>query len=454
VSVPSEAGHQVVFVWPVGEHTSAKETSMSDRVLFDTYRRNNFMKSLFRPAWKWFRRMPRKVKLGGARTAARVLPFISIDKDRLYPPSGVWESTPEWVSKVGQQYQAKITNVDAACTVSNALPKTMHGSVRQQFSMDQTHVFPETFVATIPRGRVTNRGFVMTPDRQFLHDVSAYFHDPKRTVEAALAHDWKLEPLTEIDGRVAVLATEAASLYYHWLFQLLPRYELLRRARVELESIDHFYVNNRNSKFQRETLAALGIDPSKVIDGDRVGHLRARELIVPSVPLGAGCFRPWMTEFLRDSFIPKNSSGTKPFSRRLYISRGQAVYRRTLNEEEVVKLLQKYGFEVFQMEGLSVQEQAAVMASCEAVVAPHGGGLSNIVFCSPGTKIIEIFSPELVATYFWKLSNELKLDYYYLLGKGSPATLDADYPQSWDARADIEVDLEILEKTLKLANID
>jgi len=69
------------------------------------------------------------------------------------------------------------------------------------------------------------------------------------------------------------------------------------------------------------------------------------------------------------------------------------------------------------------------------------------------TDSIEIFSPELVATYFWKLSNQLQLDYYYLLGNGHPASLDPNYSQSWDARADIEVDLEMLKRTLTLANI-
>jgi capsular polysaccharide biosynthesis protein len=292
----------------------------------------------------------------------------------------------------------------------------------------------------------------MTPDQQFLYDVSAYFHGPQKT-EAALARDWKLRPLTEVNGRVAVLATEAATLYYHWLFQLLPRYELLRRAGVDLGSIDYYFVNSQKSAFQRETLALLGIDPAKIISGDQVPYLRARELVVPSVPLGGGCFRPWMTEFLRDSFLPKIPRDARPSGRRLYISRARAGYRRVLNEEEVVKLLHRSGFEVCEMEGLSVPEQAAVMASCEAVVAPHGGGMSNVVFCSPGTKIVEIFSPELVATYFWKLSNQLQLDYYYLLGNGHPASLDPNYSQSWDARADIEVDLEMLKRTLTLANI-
>ena len=95
-----------------------------------------------------------------------------------------------------------------------------------------------------------------------------------------------------------------------------------------------------------------------------------------------------------------------------------------LNQKNVAEFLRQFGFEEVEFETLSIQEQAAAMASAEAIVAPHGGGLSNLVFCRPGTKVIEIFSPELVAGYFWKLSNQLGLDYYYVLGKGPSATKD------------------------------
>jgi capsular polysaccharide biosynthesis protein len=159
-----------------------------------------------------------------------------------------------------------------------------------------------------------------------------------------------------------------------------------------------------------------------------------------------------MTDFLRDMCLPKMRD-IRPFARRIYVSRARAGYRRILNESDIVEFLGRRGFENMTLEGLSVQEQAAVMASCEVIVAPHGGGLSNIVFCSPGTKIIEIFSPELVARYFWRLSNQMKLDYYYLLGNGPVGSLEPDYPQSWDAEADIEVNLGLLESTLKLAGV-
>ncbi|WP_083841431.1 glycosyltransferase family 61 protein [Bradyrhizobium sp. STM 3843] len=420
---------------------------------FDIYQPKNWLKRHLRPSWKALQRWRRQIKLLRSRMLAKILPSAAIDNDSLYPPSSVCEATPDWVSRSGRALGAKISQVDPACTVPMPLPMTVHRQMRRQFLMDQSYDYPETFVASVPRGRATNRGLIITPDGQFLKDVSTYFHDPKLTTEAALNSDWDLEPLAEIDASVAVLATDGASLYYHWLFQLLPRYELMRLAGIDLSRVDYFLVNSQRARFQRETLATLGIEPSRIIDGDKTRYLRARELIVPSVPLGGGCFRPWMVDFLRRNFLLQDWRNMPSPGRRLYISRGLAGYRRVLNEDIVIEMLKKRGFEVAAMETMSVPEQAAVMASCEVVIGPHGGGMSNVIFCSPGTKIIEIYSPELVATYFWKLSNQLGLQYYYMLGKGHPTTLGTDYPQSWDASADIEVDLEILEQTLTLAGI-
>jgi capsular polysaccharide biosynthesis protein len=346
---------------------------------------------------------------------------------------------------------AEIREVDAACTVPNALPKTVHSRIRRQFLMDQTYDYPETFVATIPCGRVWGPGFIITPDDQLLDDVSTDFSVVENR-RSAVYNYWRLRQIEELKGTIAVLSTDAADLYYHWMFQLLPRFELIRRSGIDLRGIDYFLVNGLERKFQRETMEMLGIDRRKLIESSRLPYIRASNLIVSSNPLGGGCFPPWMCEFLRRTFLKAADGRVKP-GRRLYISRGLAGYRRVLNEAQVVEFLGRHGFEEIKLEGLSVREQAAIMASCDVIVAPHGGGLSNLVFCSPGTKVIEIFSPELVAGFFWKISNQLGLDYYYILGNGQPATYEPDYQQSWNSHTDIEVDLGMLEKTLVLADV-
>jgi hypothetical protein len=51
------------------------------------------------------------------------------------------------------------------------------------------------------------------------------------------------------------------------------------------------------------------------------------------------------------------------------------------------------------------------------------------------------------------VSNQVNLDYYYILGKGPPATLEENYRQSWNARGDILVDLGMLSQSLELAKL-
>jgi Glycosyltransferase 61 len=417
------------------------------------YRLKNWLKGLFRKPWKAILRLPDRLKLIAARAAVRLVPGINIDRDVLYPPTAICASTAEWVLSNGKTTSGDFRSVDVGYTANHPLPKTVQQTVRRQFLMDEAYSCPSTFVARIPGGRVLGDGLVITPDNEILDDISIDFGKPLEAKLANVGREWTWRPLTEIEGTVAVLSTTGAMLYFHWLFQLLPRFELIRRSGIDLNSIDYFLVNSNKSRFQRESLETLGIDSRRIIESSAVPYLRASTLVVPSVPLWGGCYASWMREFLRSTFLVDADVEIGTANRRLYISRGSAGYRRVLNETDVIRLLDEFGFEEAKFEEMSIRQQAATIASCEVIVAPHGGGLSNLIFCRPATKVIEIFSPQLVAGYFWKISALLGLDYYYLLGKGSPSSGDVDYPQSWDARADIEVDLDRLRETLALANV-
>ncbi|MBD1921548.1 glycosyltransferase family 61 protein [Microcoleus sp. FACHB-831] len=54
----------------------------------------------------------------------------------------------------------------------------------------------------------------------------------------------------------------------------------------------------------------------------------------------------------------------------------------------MINFLKKFGFEQVTLESLSVSDQAALFSSAQVVIAPHGAGLSNVVFCNRGTKVI------------------------------------------------------------------
>jgi capsular polysaccharide biosynthesis protein len=83
--------------------------------------------------------------------------------------------------------------------------------------------------------------------------------------------------------------------------------------------------------------------------------------------------------------------------RRLYISRiGQSKTGRSTrvmtNEETLIERLAEFNFEVIEPEQLSAEEQIAAFASADMIVGASGSAMFNVVFCRPGTKVIDIES--------------------------------------------------------------
>ncbi|NER07336.1 MAG: glycosyltransferase family 61 protein, partial [Okeania sp. SIO3C4] len=127
-----------------------------------------------------------------------------------------------------------------------------------------------------------------------------------------------------------------------------------------------------------------------------------------------------------------------------------ASWRRVVNEDEVVSFLAKFGFISITLESLTVAEQAALMSKVKVIVAPHGAGLTNLVFCNSESKVIEIFSPKYINSIYWKISSFYHLSHYYLIGENFEN--DNSDKQPW--KPDILVDIKQLRKIMKLAEIE
>ncbi|WP_248927712.1 glycosyltransferase 61 family protein [Paenibacillus hamazuiensis] len=307
------------------------------------------------------------------------------------------------------------------------------------------HDPPEQFVAVVPWGRVWGpNGAVCTPDHKLLWDISLEYN--KQPYQHSIFSETVLPPLIKSNETVAVLTSVASSNYYHWLFDVLPRFELLRRSGIP---IDRFIINRQSRpRFQAETLAALGIPEEKLLDCNESTHLEARTLVVSSMPGCTGQVPKWVSDYLKKQLL--GNSKTNPFSgyERIYITRAHTKYRKVINEDEVIRFLEGYGFHPVALEFLTVQEEAQLFASAKVVVAPHGAGLTNLIYCNPGTKVVEIFAPNYVHPVYWVLSHNLGLDYYYLTGEGR-----VDPTNSLNVVEDIRVDLYKLSETLRFANV-
>ena len=189
----------------------------------------------------------------------------------------------------------------------------------------------------------------------------------------------------------------------------MPRLEILRRASATgWDTIDHFLIGEGCHAI-RESLRLLGIKESKLVVTRRDSHFVCDLLVVPSFHGAPGNMPPWAIEFLREQFL--GSSSLPKSRRRIYVSRANASGRKIANEEEILPILTSRGFVCSELEEISLSAQIELFSKAEAVVAPHGAGLTNLVWCAPHTKVLEIFSPLYVNFCYWAIASVTQADY-------------------------------------------
>jgi len=296
-------------------------------------------------------------------------------------------------------------------------------------------------IIEVKGGLATQGGYVFDEVGRLIKEGS---HKYRKHYNWGLA-DRKSDQFSHIKkfrGKVAVLTASNQQIYWHWLFEVIPRLAMLRETG---RKPDWVYLQSRH-RFQRETLELLGaFSDETIIDCDQIPMVSASFLVVPCHQIMEGREYPkWLCQFLRENFLPHaNSLGTAT-SHRIYVSRKNTHHRRVTNELEIIDLLKEYGFTPVKLEELSFIEQISLFRNAEVVVGPHGGGLGNLVFCSKGTQVIELF-PAATADALFRLSKAVELEYYFLRSR-------IGNPTEWGL-GDFSIDPEDLRKTLELAGV-
>jgi len=210
--------------------------------------------------------------------------------------------------------------------------------------------------------------------------------------------------LKNLDGTVLSLLTGGAgnSNYWHWLTDVLPRLALCSKA-INLSKIDYFLLPSLLKKFQNETLDCLNIPKNKRFSSVKFRHIKAKELIATDHPVAISDsatddvqnIPKWVIVWLKDNFLNKNITTDKKNSKKIYIDRNDATFNNLLhrsitNEDEVKRYLLKNNFVSVKLHEINFKEQVDLFNKAECVVGLHGAGFANIIFCKPGTKVIEL----------------------------------------------------------------
>jgi len=249
-------------------------------------------------------------------------------------------------------------------------------------------------------------------------------------------------PPENLPGKSMVLASTGGETYFHWMTNVLPRLQLVKEAGFDPDSFDHILINQTAKPFQRETLARLGIPLERCrIFGENPHGYRCETAVLPSLPEYPGNITPKTCRFLRSLYpLPAGHGG-----KRLYIARENRGKRTVVEHEEILHFLSSLGFESYECSRLPVEQQARLFSSAGIIVIAHGAAATNLAFCQPATKVIELFGPGYVNPCYRDLSAHLGLDYSAVIGNGSDWRIVMDHGH---ADSPITASLELLKETL------
>lgn len=246
----------------------------------------------------------------------------------------------------------------------------------------------------------------LTPRRTGVTIAQSMTENGVRRTLDALGGD--IEPDRRL-GTVA-LAVPPWNNYYHWTVECLLRVRLLEKYGSKTGTYPTLLVPSDCSGWMEESLELIDYSGDVVsFDG---GIARVDSLVVPTFPdpIPEECF--WIRDRMLTGSGPDSAQSESERSERIYIARGDATVRRISNRDAVQRVLDEHDVDTYLLSQLSVAEQVALFNHADLVVAPHGAGLTNILYGDDLT-VVELFGDKTVAT-FDRLAENIGHEYRYV----------------------------------------
>lgn len=191
--------------------------------------------------------------------------------------------------------------------------------------------------------------------------------------------------------------------YYHWFSDYLLRLEGVEHYAEETGTQPTLIVPRDPPEWMLTSLELAGFGDYERLEWT-ASRARVRSLVVPSMrretdltkpPVGF-IFSPrayrWLGQRIRSN-VERAGEPTKVF-----VSREKAAERHVVNQDELMAVLGDRGFEKYVLEELPFREQVRLFANAEAIVAPNGAGLINMIY-GEDPDVVTLFGAYVNACY-------------------------------------------------------
>ena len=365
-----------------------------------------------------------------SRDVLRILPGTS----RSFGPPRRWSQWINYRQRPGVEWREVWPEGPAELP-----PPYFCSSDKVSFTLPPPARWPAAGVAIIPHGRILDEhGWVVGEDDTFLGDFCQLGNNPRSRVN----HIFKLAPPRRLAGRTLNLCSvHAIANFYHYVVDAIGRFPLVKAAGFSWDDFDHIVLPRFQSAATVEIEQTIEVPTDRMIRMPRHEQFICDVLIQPSFPGLNACTPPWLVNFYQTLF----PAPPLPRTRRLYFAREGT--RSAVNAADLDRRIAALGFE--KVDPMKTPRLRELLGQASHVIGVHGAALTNLLFCQPGTRILEImpsdvsgFTPRF---YYYTLSAGGQMPYGAVIGESLKGRLLDLFPQSG---SDFVVNLDDLDRGL------
>ncbi len=345
-------------------------------------------------------------------------------------------------------YPTKLHPLSVNSTTTEAMHYLDHTVTAPAMTLEHLvaqYWFPKLGLLVSERGLVWRHSFLGPFQEGFLSSVDAIVDrpGPEGTREPLFFRE-RLKRAPRIAGEHLLVANSEQPNYGHYLLDIVPLIHLGARFRAPM-------LTWTLKPWQRSLIARLDVPPGLIRE------IRPRPVLLEhpvvsnrhSGESSQNAHRQHKEAFAR--ILANVRKGAPAFASptRILICRSSANSRNLVNRAELIEALTPLGFVAIQPEKLSFDEQALTFAQAEIIVVEFGAALVNVMFCRPGTKVVEIIAEGQHDPWSSHLCAMLGLEYVVLFQRQSEEVLAAMPRHQKDSPFAYSVDVPKVVETVR-----
>ena len=236
--------------------------------------------------------------------------------------------------------------------------------------------------------------FITDDDKLLFSESSCYGPNPE---DHWVFRSIKLPKVHKFAGNTLFLSCR--NNYWHLLADELCDLSLLTESGINLNEFDQIVFENSHYNTGKQLQEIFGLSKVNQVSLNKFLHIECEKLFFFKGTFCLSKHALSLVKYKIKSYLAESSAKSRESNKRIVVSRGTSNTRRWLNEDECMITLNSLGFKLIDPSKLSLSEQVDAFSNAEIILGPHGAGLTNLMFCNPGTKVIEIRAQEQGGEY-------------------------------------------------------